>query len=496
MWIRTFVLASVYLALAACAAVLLVVGEGWLLLVVAMVVAIPFFILHSRSRRPRWCRPFGFPFQVLATTAHQRMKIFVIMFVNLLLFVFGLLTYHAALERYGEHAFALLARYGEGNEGSRRHTAVVLFGDRDLETEKWPVPYDVHQRILKQIRLAQPRALMIDLLFLPRETRESRTQLAGELEAYKTAEIPVFLAESVHRGEHILEDFARHTHLVAVPRFVAEERHNLYPFFYPFRGCPECVSWHPTAATALYDVLCARDGRALCGRRRLTIDDRLHKREMLLIWGRNVLVDPWTTAAVTCDPSARFRDLDCPFTPTVSVTQLRTQPAESARLIRGRVVFYGAHISNSDLTRPPMQEPLPGVYAHAMAFDNLLTYGTHYKREARTLLHSPHFTLVHLIHLLIVLTVPIVFLFPTLDWLRTRRTARAIVEAGSVCAALATVYVSVIAVYEFTRLDIVPSHWIASLLEVAVSAFAVEFLTPALERLTAGAHRESESERP
>ncbi len=48
--------------------------------------------------------------------------------------------------------------------------------------------------------------------------------------------------------------------------------------------------------------------------------------------------------------------------------------------LRGRVVFYGARIAGiPDLVDSPTRALLPGVHVHAMAFDNLATYGSHYK---------------------------------------------------------------------------------------------------------------------
>jgi CHASE2 domain-containing sensor protein len=488
----------VYLLLASCMVLFVLAGEFWLPLAVAALVAVPFFVLHSHARRPRWTRRLGFP--AAPATHHQRTKIFVVVLVNFGLFLVGLPTYHGALERYGEEIFALLMPYGSASEGSRRHTAVVLFRDQDLDGEKWPVRYGTHQRILEQIRLARPRALMIDLLFVDRRPDPTLSLLAREFETYKEAGIPVFLAESVHPGDEVLSDLRPHVEqLVAVPRFVDEARHNLYPFYRCVEATPDrthCVTWHSTAAAALYGALCPKGGRDLCGGPPLTIDTKLHNEVMTLIWGRKILADPWTAAAFPCDSSARFWNLECPFTPTVSATQITKEPAAAAPLIRDRVVFYGAHVSaNYDLTRPPVQVPLPGVYAHAMAFDNLLTYGGHYKREARAFLSHPHVSLVHVIHLLIVLTVPMAFLLPALDWLRSHPGAKAAAAAGVVCATLSTIYVLAIAVYEFRHLNIVPAHWIASLLEVAIGAFAVEFLTPSLEKSAADAHGESRSDR-
>lgn len=78
---------------------------------------------------------------------------------------------------------------------------------------------------------------------------------------------------------------------------------------------------------------------------------------------------------------------DCPFTPTIYASWLIVP--EIARDFRerpdlpDRVVFYGGNLAGvSDLVRPPGHAPLPAVYVHAMALDNLLTLGARYKRES------------------------------------------------------------------------------------------------------------------
>jgi hypothetical protein len=59
-------------------------------------------------------------------------------------------------------------------------------------------------------------------------------------------------------------------------------------------------------------------------------------------------------------------------------------PDRVRRLLRSRVVFYGAHIAGvPDLVDSPTRASLPGVHLHAMAFDNLATYGPAYKGSFR-----------------------------------------------------------------------------------------------------------------
>ena len=100
----------------------------------------------------------------------------------------------------------------------------------------------------------------------------------------------------------------------------------------------------------------------------------------------------------------------CPYTPSMSVMPLlankggmrlgsrlvslqpevdrsnpptRKERRDPLAALRDRVVLYGFDLSGSaDLIRPSTQVALPGVFLHAMALDNLLTWGEHYKADA------------------------------------------------------------------------------------------------------------------
>ena len=60
-----------------------------------------------------------------------------------------------------------------------------------------------------------------------------------------------------------------------------------------------------------------------------------------------------------------------------------TRSPSSAAKGCGKVVLYGFDVAgSSDLIRPATHVALPGVFLHAMALDNLLTWGEHYKATA------------------------------------------------------------------------------------------------------------------
>jgi CHASE2 domain-containing protein len=69
----------------------------------------------------------------------------------------------------------------------------------------------------------------------------------------------------------------------------------------------------------------------------------------------------------------------------VSVAHLLgTFDPDVERVIRGKAVFYGASFDASgDRVVSPTYHDLPGVYLHAMAYDNVVSLGGSYKRADR-----------------------------------------------------------------------------------------------------------------
>ena len=99
-----------------------------------------------------------------------------------------------------------------------------------------------------------------------------------------------------------------------------------------------------------------------------------------------------------------------------------------------RTLFYGAAVQlTGDRVISPVYEELPGVYLHAMAYDNLRTFGHDYKRANREMViawASGHRTVVSLSGLLdgllLLLTVGVLLVvedpFPVVRRLRQRLT--------------------------------------------------------------------------
>lgn len=73
----------------------------------------------------------------------------------------------------------------------------------------------------------------------------------------------------------------------------------------------------------------------------------------------------------------------CPYNRTYSVSQLTELPEEQlVALLKDKYVLIGAVIpGHNDLVDSPVHGLVPGIYLHAMALDNLLTYGDEFKRS-------------------------------------------------------------------------------------------------------------------
>lgn len=72
----------------------------------------------------------------------------------------------------------------------------------------------------------------------------------------------------------------------------------------------------------------------------------------------------------------------CPYSDMLPVQLLFEEgfDKEVCKLIHNRYVFYGSGISSAaDIVNTPVHGALPGVFLHAMAFDNLITFDGQYK---------------------------------------------------------------------------------------------------------------------
>lgn len=312
----------------------------------------------------------------------------------------------------------------------QKKISVVIFDDQTVKdfADEWPARYSFHSNILEEIRTRfRPRALFIDILFLHPRKDESINTLLEVLRDYNP--IPVFVATSgptIWSRDGVRQEFldlakaGGHVHLVRVPRYVDITKVNAYPFVVDETGRePEdeyrrtvARSPRPSAAWALYQELCLHPSTEAptwtCNEPRTTDPDRLRSNEFHVIWARGTLPSTRTmyqgcseVGGLLDDLVAVFRGLEviqdrCPYAETVSVSALMdpnwSEPLLADRRfaeggpridLNDKVVLYGASLESFPdlISAPTHRRPLPGVYFHAMALDNLLSFGAHYKSD-------------------------------------------------------------------------------------------------------------------
>jgi len=81
----------------------------------------------------------------------------------------------------------------------------------------------------------------------------------------------------------------------------------------------------------------------------------------------------------------------CAYTLTLKASALEASSPEDRallmRMLSDKLVLVGAQITSAgDLIQTPVHGMLPGVYLHAMALDNLISYGMHYQHEPAAVL--------------------------------------------------------------------------------------------------------------
>lgn len=275
-------------------------------------------------------------------------------------------------------------------DGARDKLSVVLITDDALDflEEAWPASYGFHAQVLNTLLAFKPRAVMIDLLFRDRRRDETLPQLVRALQRYQAAEIPVYVAAASSRPNAVRPEIASYVTPVPVPKQADryDRAHREYPLLLPAYG--DSIR---TAALRIYTDL---DGKG-------SLTDVELKREfdrpMQIVWG--AIPPPRQSEWIACNPpppdarTAAWRRLfggqdsvqtNCYYSPTLIVDHLFTQASDPRveELIENRVVFYGAALLGiEDFVYPATHTRLPGVFMHAMALDNLWTFGDHYMRQ-------------------------------------------------------------------------------------------------------------------
>lgn len=323
---------------------------------------------------------------------------------------FGLLS---ASKQQSENFSAQLAApfYGAGST-AQDHIAVVLIDKGTLEARgiAWPPRYDYYEEVVRRIARQKPRAVYIDLL-VNRERKfddsldDARQALAEDL---RDARFPVYFGTDKPGHPTLFSGIDGVGELVTVWQGVD----------YPLTLSPaqqldapddadtscDASPENRSVALGLYRSACPSGGATGCREPATQMSPAQACREIAVQWGQRhpagnaqlrgldqqaCLAQPgqtfdkpgrvwrWLWAGIAgklvpraaADPRER-----CPYTLTVHEEQL--DDPEIAALLADRVVLVGANLVGlNDLASNPVNGQIPGVYVHAMALDNLMTWG-------------------------------------------------------------------------------------------------------------------------
>lgn len=372
--------------------------------------------------------------------------------------------------------------------------SVLLLTDQIVDGAldgQWPAPYTFHASVLDDLLQHQPAALFIDFYWLNR-LKPGGDYLVEVLEAYRAAEIPVYLAAG--SNEWFKTFWPELSGLVTpVSASVALDSSDFISRRYPLS--------HNGLTSAAYAIAQDLTGVSDLGETRGGMD---------IFWGTQKNPRNWAWMEGAADQNQDwvstvtdgFSSVGTviPYTTTVFVRDLInpvgvTEDAAHAELsdhLKGRAVVYGANLAGiQDYVFAPTRNILPGAYYHAMALDNLLTWGDEYKTDVANFggYHARYFPL-WLIQLfaLMPLSLAIIWWFnrhlePAHTKLDAPRTAADRVRS-TVFWALITFYVLSIFWFQFTVLDLSVATWIG-FIEVLSVGVVVEKLD-SVEKILAG----------
>lgn len=316
----------------------------------------------------------------------------------------------------------------------RDEITVVLFNEATLKYlgATWPVELGTHAEILMAIRDMGPRAIMVDFIFPDQRSDPSVERLRTVIREFKDSkngQLYFARAEGVDL-DWIRADLAD-AKLTSITSPISDGVSRTYEpcsmlnpddpvcacvaEFNKFEACSQAIDAaspeSPVALTAAFDMYRHRKGLP-------DIFDGFNVKSpvpMEVVWSNrlNPINNAWMRKKTDKDLEDLCLDIasdawdwfrrvwskseqysfrqTCPYTTTVAAHNLLKAPENEGlrnalrSVLKGKFVFYGADLTGlEDTVVPPTHVKLPGVYLHAMALDNLLTFEGRYKRSSLT----------------------------------------------------------------------------------------------------------------
>lgn len=297
---------------------------------------------------------------------------------------------------------------GNYSDAGQQQVVVILLDDAYLLRNQtyWPMPYNEQAKLFKRLLAYKPQAVFADLLYthdhsrnLPGQTPGTQSQLlANVFERYQRQGIPLFLANNGHAaGDGSVNTLARFSQ-VSTPALVSWSGHgSQYPL-----ATQTGLGLMETPALKLYREYCRT--RA-CTSLPPDAAAAAQEPDIAVQWGLHPHPLQPQASDIVCKLPGLGRQLmqavfwkfdkddgpsNCTYTLTIPASALEVTESEDRQLLRqmleGKLVLVGAKITGTDdITLSPLYGNVPGVYLHAMALDNLVTWGMDYYRSMPTL---------------------------------------------------------------------------------------------------------------
>lgn len=306
--------------------------------------------------------------------------------VGVVLFMFHGISLH--LTPWSQAIVNGIVKYAYPPKG-QIDTTVVLFREENLAelAESFPVSYARHAEVLEALAVYGPRAVFVDFAFIDARSPEDQAALGRAIcDLNARGKVPVYLAAPAPSSnrDHGAPINARLLECAEVVNAQMDVERGVSGVLTYLHGSgTSAFRWTP--AFAMYDA-----------RTRILKLPRLKPEDaqpMEIIWGN--LASPLNESWMHCTSEGALHHLfnilrenplaakrTCPHTNTISVVHLLGPINEDVRAaIADKAVFYGGNFQMvGDRVISPVYDDLPGVYLHAMAYDNLVTFDSTYKR--------------------------------------------------------------------------------------------------------------------
>jgi hypothetical protein len=284
----------------------------------------------------------------------------------------------------------------------RDKISVVIVDDKTLHTlaTPWPWTYGTQARMLDSLLAYHPRAVIVDFLFYDPRADDSLPELVDEIHRFQKARVPIYFEGGINLpyGEDPLRKELAATGIpildpsIAVYNGIARQYPTTGQCFGPkHKPGDTCLS---LALQVYKDLYPATPPEPLADK-------------MELVWGtRYSPHNKWIT--YTDDNGETFRCEDkrsgltriylaffdtnsvkghCPYqgmVPAESV-MMGGDDKDITDMLSNKIVFYGGDIEGAqDKSATPVNALQPNVFIHAMALDNLITFGGKPEQDVMT----------------------------------------------------------------------------------------------------------------